>query len=177
MKQTYRQYGFTVVEILIVIIVIGILAAVTIVSYNDAVEKAKIGQANAELSELAGIIRTAVARKGVPLASITGNEWTMSYCVQYSASPNVKMSTLAKTNRCWTDYIAAVNAISTAAGVSAPQKLLDGDPWGGPYLLDENENEETCDSSDSLQSAGKENIPWRPSSITIDISYNFSQPC
>jgi prepilin-type N-terminal cleavage/methylation domain-containing protein len=36
-----RQSGFTIVELLIVIVVIGILAAITIVSFNGVTAKAK----------------------------------------------------------------------------------------------------------------------------------------
>jgi type IV pilus assembly protein PilA len=41
-----RQSGFTIVELLIVIVVIGILAAITIVSYNGVTAKANYQAAN-----------------------------------------------------------------------------------------------------------------------------------
>ena len=40
-KLKYRQQGFTIVELLIVIVVIGILAAITIVAYNGVQDRAK----------------------------------------------------------------------------------------------------------------------------------------
>lgn len=45
-----RKSGFTIVELLIVIVVIGILAAITIVAFNGITERAKINQANSELT-------------------------------------------------------------------------------------------------------------------------------
>ena len=40
-----QQRGFTIVELLIVIVVIGILAAITIVAFNGVQNKAMIGAA------------------------------------------------------------------------------------------------------------------------------------
>lgn len=45
MKHTRRQSGFTIVELLIVIVVIGILAAITIVAYNGIQDHARMATA------------------------------------------------------------------------------------------------------------------------------------
>jgi prepilin-type N-terminal cleavage/methylation domain-containing protein len=45
-----KQHGFTIVELLIVIVVIGILAAITIVAYNGVQNKAKIATVSTDLS-------------------------------------------------------------------------------------------------------------------------------
>ena len=39
-NMSIRQKGFTIVELLIVIVVIGILAAITVVAYNGIQERA-----------------------------------------------------------------------------------------------------------------------------------------
>jgi prepilin-type N-terminal cleavage/methylation domain-containing protein len=49
-KTNYKQFGFTIVELLIVIVVIGILAAITIVAYNGVTGRANVsaGLSNAQ---------------------------------------------------------------------------------------------------------------------------------
>lgn len=48
-----RQYGFTIVELLIVIVVIGILAAITIVAYNGIQNRANDGAVRSDLANAA----------------------------------------------------------------------------------------------------------------------------
>jgi prepilin-type N-terminal cleavage/methylation domain-containing protein len=47
MKRRGREIGFTIVELLIVIVIIGILAAITIVTYNGIQERARLSSAMA----------------------------------------------------------------------------------------------------------------------------------
>lgn len=49
LKQT-KQRGFTIVELLIVVVIIAILAAITIVAYNGIQNRAKTGSAQAAAS-------------------------------------------------------------------------------------------------------------------------------
>lgn len=48
-----KQSGFTIVELLIVIVVIGILAAITIVAYNGIQERARVATAQSDLANIA----------------------------------------------------------------------------------------------------------------------------
>jgi len=50
--RTKRQSGFTIVELLIVIVVIGILAAITIVAYSGITARAKTTQAIANVDSV-----------------------------------------------------------------------------------------------------------------------------
>ena len=47
-----KNVGFTVIEIMIVLVIIGILAAIAIPNYNDYVKKSRISRAVAELSDM-----------------------------------------------------------------------------------------------------------------------------
>lgn len=53
MKRRQAQHGFTIVELLIVIVVIGILAAITIVAYNSIQERARTSSVSSALSQAA----------------------------------------------------------------------------------------------------------------------------
>lgn len=55
-KKWAKQTGFTIVELLIVIVVIGILAAITIVAFSGAQQRARDAQRQQNLKELAGFI-------------------------------------------------------------------------------------------------------------------------
>jgi len=56
--------GFTIVELLIVIVVIGILAAITIVSFNGVQDKAKFAQKRADIIALQKIVEMHKAETG-----------------------------------------------------------------------------------------------------------------
>ncbi len=92
-------YGFTIVELLIVVVVIAILAAITIVSYNGIQQQARLTQHIAALSQYGKQYQSYIALKGESpyvqsLGTGTGNRYG---CI----SP--------KTN-CYTEWDAAVSA-------------------------------------------------------------------
>lgn len=60
----YQSKGFTIVELLIVIVVIGILAAITIVSYNGLQNRARVAAATSDLSSAARIMAIHDAQNG-----------------------------------------------------------------------------------------------------------------
>ena len=64
-KKLSAPKGFTIVELLIVVVVIAILAAITIVAYNGIREKAQISSVQSQLSQ---------AMKKVQMAAVINNE-------------------------------------------------------------------------------------------------------
>ena len=125
-----RQSGFTIVELLIVIVVIGILASITVVAFNGIQERARVSQANSDLSNFVKAIHVARINEGKVLKDITG-----SGCTRCSTDP--------------ARYALTIDNIATASGTNL-NGIKAGDPWGNPYFLDENEGEFATCTRDGL---------------------------
>lgn len=123
--------GFTIVELLVVIVVIGILAAIAIVAYNGVQERARVSAATSELRDLENAIRVARINENKVLKDITG-----TVCTQCSDRDRYELS---------------IDLIAAAANVNL-DSIRDGDPWGNIYYLDENELEgEVCANRDMIR--------------------------
>ncbi len=131
-----KRWGFTIVELLLVITIIGILATIVLVSYSGSQDKARQSKIQNDLSQLNDAIRVARTQQNKTLYDITGSTSTAWPCTQKASGTD--LAALAKTDSCWVAYISALSAISTASGVNVNGLV---DPWNRPYFIDENENE------------------------------------
>lgn len=154
-----KHNGFTIVELLIVIVVIGILAALVITTLSGAQDKAKLAKVQNDIAALERAIVSARIQADQPLTRITNHGCTGCDC-KYSQSPvdALPYYELPTTHACWTRYYSALDRISAASGAKLDQ-LKAGDPWGSPYWIDENEytnNVNPCAHKDILLSVGKD---------------------
>jgi prepilin-type N-terminal cleavage/methylation domain-containing protein len=133
--------GFTIVELLIVIVVIAILAAISIISYNGIRDRAAAAKRNSDAKTLLAAIHAARTNTNKTLMQITNSTWSSGQCTGASYNPSAtEPRDLPKTHGCWTRYYADLAAIGTAAGVDL-SSLRAGDARGNPYTFDENEGE------------------------------------
>jgi len=127
MLRGQKQSGFTIVELLIVVVVIAILAAITIVAYNGIQQRATNSAMQSELSQLVKKVESYKvtssgstypadqATAGVP-ASSTG---TLSYF--YSSSPDSFCAQIIKGT---TSYFASNSSKKPSAGTCSETGLL-----------------------------------------------------
>ncbi len=107
MKKTVS--GFTIVELLVVIVVIGILASITVVSYNGIQERARFVAMRSDIVNLNKAIQLYYAETGAyPITPDPCNGVTGSWCGWEQATGNSFIPGLTPS------YIAATPQLPTA---------------------------------------------------------------
>lgn len=136
---TKQQSGFTIVELLIVIVVIGILAVIALASYSGMQDRARESKRNSDVATYYKAILVARNNTGMVLKDITVGSWSVGYCTNATYNPgNITPKDLPKTHPCWVNYYNNLDRISAASGMDL-SSLKSGDSYGNPYSLDENE--------------------------------------
>ena len=128
-----RRKGFTLVELMVVILIVGILAAVAIPLMQGRINKAKWSEANATAGTIRTAIRAYAAETSIAsaaaLASHNLGETAVQNALGFSA------------NDCAGTYFAPANYTITAvngdgiASITVANGSGTGAPTDGPYIL------------------------------------------
>ena len=115
-----RSRGFTIVELLIVIVVIAILAAITIVAYNGIQNRAKQSAAQSRLTQAnKKILAYAVTNSdrypdSLAQAEVDNSDNALQYTVDNTSTP--KKYGLTATNGAFSYYVSSTSSTPVAGG-------------------------------------------------------------
>lgn len=158
LRKPHRQHrpasGFTIVELLVVIVVIGILAAITIVSYTGISQKAVLASLQSDLSTSAQKLKMYQVEHGAYPAALDGSNYPTGpadahYCLKpspgnrfvYGSSSPYSTFSLTATNDNGTSYQVTDNSQPTALAAAPLSPVADwlataqGDHYGNYYDL------------------------------------------
>lgn len=126
-KQIHRRYGFTVVELLIVIVVIGILASLTVVAYSGVRESARNTKILSDLSQVNKLVQAYYARNG-----------------SYPVTGALMDSTNLGLNDVNCGHPSARNVSAWVPDLNATLPQSDGNPNGGAKRANETTRQPGC---------------------------------
>ena len=141
--------GFTLIELLVVLAIIGILATGATAVYNRSINKSRVAVATGDIKEIFDAILLARETAKKVTKVITGKQ-----CSECVCRGEADLSALDDSSNCVQNWYNAKDAITSAAEMVLVPKRRD--PWGSPYLLDENELENGNCNKDMLRSAGRD---------------------
>ena len=147
----HNRYGFTIVELLIVIVVIAILAAITVVAYNGIQSRARTATVESDLQA----IKKAMLMYRADVGTLpNGVDW-------YSGT------TMPPTNRWATEIIANLRTLGYVSSSG-----LEQDPWGQYYFYDNNDCTFGQGGVSYVKSVGPDGLNNTADDIRLDVRTN-----
>jgi len=157
-----KNYGFTLIELLVVVAIIGLLSTLFIAALGTSRNQAQKTRAKADLNRIIEAAIMAQGESGKALLKITGSGCSSCAC-------STGKSLVNDSSNCYTNWKQAITKISDASFYYQDIRNLDRDPWGSPYLLDENETEGGNCGADTINSAGTDSISGTSDDIHMQI--------
>jgi prepilin-type N-terminal cleavage/methylation domain-containing protein len=134
-KKRAQDRGFTIVELLIVIVVIGILAAIVIVAYSGITSKANLQKSVTNATAMRDVAEAANADNGkYPALTTDFTTGSASTRLPAGVTPQKGGGTGGTS---YANVAAAVTATTTTTSITTPSFLLSGtaaNPTGGVII-------------------------------------------
>lgn len=138
-RHSIKNQGFSLVEIIVVVSIISLISSIGLVNLSDAKIQTQYAQVEDELNLIAEAL--SIAGGGVQsIGAITGS-WCSSYCACRNMGVGYDLRNISSASSCYTLWKSAIEDIASQSLLLDNVEALYRDPWGTPYLIDENELE------------------------------------
>ncbi len=167
--------GFSLIELLVVTGMIALLASFILASLQDARLDAQYAKARTEIKQIEGLMLTAKVQKKLTIAQLSG-----TYCTECACRNVGSLRDLPTSHACTTTYLSTMAKLNSSTDGIYTFKTIPKDPWGSPYLINENEGETgypggTC-YTDSIASAGPNGLYYDTDDVVHNVQDTICSP-